>query len=43
MKKSTMSKKGSCFSFLTGTAKDDASLELMRISLKKEGDRRERL
>jgi hypothetical protein len=30
-----MSKKGSCLSFLTGNVKDDATLELMRISLKK--------
>lgn len=43
MKKSMMSKKGSCLSFLTGNLKDDASLELMRISLKKEGDRKDRL
>lgn len=43
MKKSMMSKKGSCISFLNGGVKDDATLELMRISLKKEGDRRERL
>lgn len=43
MKKSMMSKKGSCLSFLTGNVKDDATLELMRISLKKEGDRKERL
>lgn len=38
-----MSKKGSCLSFLAGNVKDDATLELMRISLKKEGDRKERL
>lgn len=43
MKKSMMSKKGSAISFLNGGVKDDATLELMRISLKKEGDRRERL
>ena len=43
MKKSMMSKKGSCLSFLTGSVKDDATLELMRISLKKEGDRKDRL
>jgi hypothetical protein len=43
MKKSMMSKKGSCLSFLTGNVKDDATLELMRISLKKEGDRKDRL
>lgn len=44
MKKSVSSKKGSCISFMTGSGgKDEACIELMRISLKKEGDRRERL
>ena len=35
MKKSMTSKKGSGISFLNGGVKDDATLELMRISLKK--------
>ena len=43
MKKSYASKKGSCISFLTGSCKDEASLDMMRISLKKETDRREKL
>lgn len=40
MKKSTMSKKGSCLSSSCAGLKDEASLDLMRISLKKETDRR---
>lgn len=43
MKKSFVSKKGSCISFITGSGKDESSLELMRISLKKEADRKDKL
>jgi len=34
------SKKGSCLSFYASSCKDESSLELMRISLKKELERR---
>jgi len=43
MKKKSTSKKGSCISFITGSCKDEASIDLMKISLKKEADRREKL
>jgi len=38
--KSLASKKGSGLSFYNGSCRDESSLELMRISLKKENDRR---
>ena len=43
MKKSQMSKKGRVISFITGSCKDEAMIDLMRISLKKEADRKEKL
>lgn len=43
MKKSIMSKKGSCLSFLLSACKDESTVELMRISMKKEADRKEKL
>ena len=39
----TTSKKGSCSSFFSSIVKDENAIELMKISLKKEGDRRQRL
>lgn len=42
-KKSTMSNKGSCMSLWTRLCKDEAALEIMRISMKKEGDRKDKL
>ncbi len=35
-----MSKKASCLSFLAAAIKDEATIELMKISLKKEADRK---
>lgn len=40
---SSHSKKHSCLSFFSSIVKDDNAIELMRISLKKEADRRGRL
>ena len=44
-KKSSLSKKGSYVSFINrgGAYADESAIELMRISLKKEGDRHDRL